>query len=417
MKHACALLLLVSTPLYANDLILTFYDSTFYSEKDPAYANTGDVTGISDEYYYFKPLDKTLTVSHTEWLSDGDGGEYMAPYNPAEFSYTEVTFDNFLTRFPWLSGLSDFTDNVFPQWKKDFDEYVQSQLQLLTAPLIQTTQQLSKINRTQNRQFFNIAHRHENTKIGRNGGDENTGLSVWGQALYSHGKQHGENAFSANMLGVVFGGEIEVIKSLNLGIGFGYNNTDSNLNHNTITANNNTIFLYADYDIKNFFIKGLFAYNFGDYEYSDTTYKGDITGYFASAIFGATTKYNFSPEIGIQYNNVKIKDKSSFLTTEQSNVYSAVAGIEYNNTINRFDFGGTLLLNYDFYKPNSDIKIHILNQTFHTNQKNADKPLGIEIGIWTGYNISNIKLQMEYDLFLQSDYTNHTGRLSFRYTF
>lgn len=100
------------------------YDNTFYSEMDPSAAGAGDLTGISDIYAYhnggtteqlafsveagltteleggikldffvrYANLGKVKTsgsiiVSQTEWLGDGAGGEYEAPYDSV-FHYT-----------------------------------------------------------------------------------------------------------------------------------------------------------------------------------------------------------------------------------------------------------------------------------------------------------------------------------------
>lgn len=100
------------------------YDNTFYSEMDPGAAGAGDLTGISDVYAYhnggtseqfafmleggvstdleggikldffvrYSNLGKVRTsgsiiVSQTEWLGDGAGGEYQAPYDSV-FHYT-----------------------------------------------------------------------------------------------------------------------------------------------------------------------------------------------------------------------------------------------------------------------------------------------------------------------------------------
>jgi len=100
------------------------YDNTFYSEMDPAGAGAGDLTGISDIYSYhnggtkeqfafmleggltteldggikmdffvrYANLGKVSTsgsiiVSQTEWLGDGAGQEYQAPYDSV-FHYT-----------------------------------------------------------------------------------------------------------------------------------------------------------------------------------------------------------------------------------------------------------------------------------------------------------------------------------------
>lgn len=100
------------------------FDETFYSVMDPAYANAGQLTGISDIYAYhnggtseqlafmleggvsteleggvkldffvrYANLGKVKTsgsivLSQIEWLGDGAGGEYEAPYDSV-FHYT-----------------------------------------------------------------------------------------------------------------------------------------------------------------------------------------------------------------------------------------------------------------------------------------------------------------------------------------
>ena len=100
------------------------YDDTFYSEMEPSVAGPGDLTGISDVYAYhnggtseefafmfegglttemdggikidffvrYTNLGKVRTsgsiiVSQTEWLGDGAGSEYPAPYDSV-YHYT-----------------------------------------------------------------------------------------------------------------------------------------------------------------------------------------------------------------------------------------------------------------------------------------------------------------------------------------
>jgi len=99
-------------------------DNTFYSEMDPAYAEPGDLTGVSDIYAYHNggtteqlafmleggvttelsgglkmdffvryanlgrvKTSGSIVMSQTEWLGDGAGGEYEAPYDSV-YHYT-----------------------------------------------------------------------------------------------------------------------------------------------------------------------------------------------------------------------------------------------------------------------------------------------------------------------------------------
>ncbi len=94
------------------------YDASFYSQKDPAYAMAGELTGISDIYAYHNggtseqlafmleggltteleggikmdffvryanlgrvKTSGSIVVSQTEWLGNGAGGEYAAEYD------------------------------------------------------------------------------------------------------------------------------------------------------------------------------------------------------------------------------------------------------------------------------------------------------------------------------------------------
>ena len=100
------------------------YDNTFYSEMEPSVAGPGDLTGISDVYAYHNGgtseefafmfegglttemdggikidffvrytnlgtvrTSGSIIVSQTEWLGDGAGGEYPAPYDSV-YHYT-----------------------------------------------------------------------------------------------------------------------------------------------------------------------------------------------------------------------------------------------------------------------------------------------------------------------------------------
>ena len=100
-------------------------DNTFYSEMDPAYAQVGDLTGVSDIYAYHNggtteqlafmleggvstelsgglkmdffvryanlgrvKTSGSIVMSQTEWLGDGAGGEYEAPYDSV-YHYTD----------------------------------------------------------------------------------------------------------------------------------------------------------------------------------------------------------------------------------------------------------------------------------------------------------------------------------------
>ena len=415
MKKIYLLFFIIPTCAFADSFTLTYYDNRFYDQTNGLGSGSipaGGLTFISDIYYYFKPFEKQLQISQTEWLSDGHGDEYAAPYSPSTFNYNNITFDNIASEVLYLSEDNNFIQTVLPVWKHQYAEHIATTQ--INIPKIQNT---SKTIVTQNKQILNTAFNHQNIRTGRNGGDTKTPVYVWGQTLYSHGTKRGDNAFSSDTLGTLFGGEIELSRNINIGIGYGYGNTDSSSGNDNISMNNNSYFLYGNYNPKSFFINAIAAYNSGEYKHSTRAHTGKTDGYFASVILGKDIDFGFTPEISLRYNNIKIKDHDTYETTIKSNTWTGTVGTKYKHNINKFTFGGKLSIEHDFYRSNDDIDILILDQTIHLSEQNKDRPLGVECGLWTGYNVSNIDLRLEYDLFVQSDYTNHTGRISFKYGF
>ena len=411
MKKICILFFVLPMSVFANGLTFTYYDDSFYDETGglgPGSVPAGFLTAVSDIYFYFNPFEQTLQISQTEWLSDGAGDEHIAPYSPSSFYYDGITFDN-ITSVYYVSIDDNFINYVLPQWKNQYDEYT------ITIP--KKAKNINKSIMMQNRQILNSAFNHQNIRTGRDAGDTETPVYVWGQTLYSHGKQRYENAFSFDTLGTIFGSEIEVSKNLNIGFGYEYGNTNSLSENTNISMNNNSYFLYGGYKTKSFFIDAITVYNSGDYKYSTKTHTGKTDSYFASVILGKDIDFGFTPEISLRYNNIKIKDHDTYETTIKSNTWTGTIGTKYEYNMDEFSFGGKMSIDHDFYKSNDSIDILILDQNIHLSEKNKGRPLGVEFGMWTGYNAANIDLRIEYDLFVQSDYINHTGKLSFRYGF
>lgn len=124
MKKVLMFVMLLGVMPAWADIILTAYNNTFYAEvDDPSLAGPGDLVGISDIYYYYDPVNKTLKVTQTEWLGDGTGMppyEYPAPYD-STFNYTDVTFDN-------MCDVVGYCDDVFKskiqEMRAEYESYL-----------------------------------------------------------------------------------------------------------------------------------------------------------------------------------------------------------------------------------------------------------------------------------------------------
>ena len=260
MKKIYILFFIIPTCAFADSFTLTYYDNRFYDQTNglgPGSVPAGNLTFISDIYYYFKPFEKQLQISQTEWLSDGSGNDYVAPYSPTTFDYHNISFDNITSEVLYLGEDYNFVYTVLPAWKLQFAEHIAN------TQIINT----GKTVKMQNRQILNAVLNHQNIRTGRNGGDTKIPVYVWTQALYSHGNKRGNNAFSSDTLGTLVGGEIEASKKLNLGFGYGYSNTDYTADKEKTSMNNDSYFLYGKYKTKSLFINTIFAYNSGEYKY------------------------------------------------------------------------------------------------------------------------------------------------------
>ena len=79
---------------YADNFIWQFYDDHFYDETggvDLGSIEAGFLTAVSDIYYTYDFNKRQLTVHQTEWLSDGAGSEYEAPYDSTSSYYLDLS--------------------------------------------------------------------------------------------------------------------------------------------------------------------------------------------------------------------------------------------------------------------------------------------------------------------------------------
>lgn len=243
--------------VHAVDLTLVSYDGNMYSVMDPAYASAGQLTLISDIYYYYKPFEHSLILSQTEWLGDGNGQEYQAPYSPSEFYYSGITFENFDKEIG-LEGDEFVLQNV-ADLKNQFDNWVVNNVSEI-ADLSMAS--ISK----------NIVKQHNvdvyNSVFGNIGFDEDK-FSVWGTTLLNSMDKSGKYDYSTNGLGVALGVDLQLSDSILIGMGYSYSNIDVDINPSDILFDTSSVFLYSKWQPSKFYVNGLVVYNFADYEYVD----------------------------------------------------------------------------------------------------------------------------------------------------
>lgn len=508
-----------ATFVHAVDLTLVSYDGNMYGVMDPAYAAAGQLTLISDIYYYYKPFEHTLILKQTEWLGDGKGAEYIAPYSPSEFFYSGITFENFDKEIglegdefvlqnvadlknqfeDWVNkNISDdvlrkflvqdtnflenqFNDrvlkNISEDWVKSFllddnyfpdleykiykqvsddvgladwlKQYLLNEVYFYDLDTVFYNKVANNIdfnklfNSYYDFEFLlgsyindnisefvdvsilsvskNIVKQHNidiyNSVFGNTGFNDDK-FSVWGTTFLNSMNKSGKYDYSTNGLGVVLGADLQLSDSILIGLGYSSSNTDVDINPSDILFDTSSVFLYSKWQPSKFYVNGLVAYNFADYEYIDSELNnGDVSGLFASVMAGYKTEYGISPEIGVRYTNIKLNQNSEYLKKSKSDFYSVVAGASYEHALADFVLGGRVLVEYDITQPNNKVDLDVLGYKYNFEIEDTERPLGVEFGIWAEYNINGINLRLNYDLRLHTDMVNHTGGLSLLYCF
>lgn len=65
-----------------------------------------------------------------------------------------------------------------------------------------------------------------------------------------------------------------------------------------ILFDTSSVFLYSKWQLNKFYVNGLVAYNFADYEYVDSELNnGDVSALFVLVMVGYKIEYGLSPEI------------------------------------------------------------------------------------------------------------------------
>ena len=393
-----------ATFVHAIDLTLEYYDDTFYSEIDPGYASAGQLTGVSDTHYSFKPFEGILKIEEQHWLGDGRGGEYEDSNGPYFYTYSNITFD-------WLKEyFSDYMLNEYPfnEIKKQFDNWVVNNYsEIVNLSVVGISRNIVKQH---NVDVYNSVF--GNAKL-----DEKK-FSVWGTTLFNSMNKSGKYDYSTNGLSVVLGADLQLSDTVLVGMGYSYSNTDVDISPSDILFDTSSVFLYSKWQPSKFYVNGLVAYNFADYEYIDSELNdGDISGLFASVMAGYKTEYGTSPEIGVRYTNIKLNQNSEYLKKSKSDFYSVVAGASYEHALGDFVLGGRALVEYDITQPNNKVDLDVLGYKYNFEIEDTERPLGVEFDIWAEYNINGINLRLNYDLRLHTDMVNHTGGLSLLYCF
>ena len=432
----------VCVPSFAAGLKLTSYDGGWYSIMDPAYAYAGQLTSTSDYYYDFYPFEKMLTLSITEYLGDGNGGEYPAPYDSV-CNYAGITFDNMFDMLEFgddalratvadlKSQFNDYTlsefgltyeqfESILGSWDNisEYEDYIAEffSSQNLTQDVLALKYTLRNIAT----QTQTITFNRMKNSTGRNGGDVIANRpSVWAQSVYSHAKKTGYNDFVSDGYGIALGGDGYIIDKLLLGAGYSYNmgQVNSTVSDGDLEIHN--LFAYGQYSLNDFYINAIAGYMSSDYKFVGGEKELEGSTLYANLNVGYNTDI-LSPEFGLRYANTSFDIRDKYINSiDDSSVMTVVSGLyyEYGLAERGFSISAHGHMTYDVVNSADDLSLSVGHIHIHNEYEDDVAPLGVELGAGLQFDVGNAVLGIRYELAKRSDFTAHMGVFNLKYKF
>lgn len=484
MKHiftiSIILVVVCTLSAHADNFVWQFYDSNFYaevSEEEMPSVPAGNLTAITDIFYTYTFDTKSVYVTQTEWLSDGAGGEYEAPYS-SEFHYHNIylnnpnldtelflvgVFDEFLTSYREqattdintmirdivnqtnVNNISEHELNTITQMIVNdifngaditsLDIYKNLQQSITTLSqrydnisAIATAIDNTTITNTIKTVFSAINNQISNRILninGRSGGDEPTGVGIWTQGLANYAKKTGDDSFNAHTFGITMGIDKKFSDDLLVGFTYTYNRTSANAELSNIDINGHTVFVYGEYrPLKEWYIDTLLSVGTSSYKeklgIANTNY--DIYNLGTELISGYDWNNGFGLFGGARFLNIKQKDYLNFVNQrikgDNNSVLTLVGGVKYNTNLSSY-LTTNLHINttYDVLKSDDTAKLVNIDGIVYQINKGYIEPFGIETGISFNLYDNNWDFDIGYDLEWHSNFISHTGHIRVKYSF
>lgn len=271
---------------------------------------------------------------------------------------------------------------------------------------------------------------HGNLGRARSAGDDaRVAYGVWGHGTFNQTKFSDE--FTANMRGISVGADALVGKKFTIGAGYAYNKSDVDSGARDTDVENNTVFVYGQYQPGKWYINAILDYTMSNYtdvsnafglvfetEYDAYAFGGQImTGY--------DFEFGLSPEIGVRYLYLGQDEYENILSSVDVGDTDFLTGILGARYAFGFDFESGLRLGanlraaatYDVLSDAAVATVAIPNATTYQVDGRALDAFGGEFGVGVGVVYDGWDISINYNLAMRSDYTSHTGMLEFRYDF
>ncbi len=270
-------------------------------------------------------------------------------------------------------------------------------------------------------------------------GDYFRKASAWIRGLFNkadHETTNKAEGFNSDTYGVAMGIDSEVNENTRLGFGYANSQTDVESAGRDTDVDTNSLFVYAKYQPKNWYVNTMLAYSWSEYDE-----KKSVMGYDASAKYDVDTialqsmygyeaaykGYDVTPEFGLRYLHIDQDAYTNKLGSEvsanQEDVLTAVFGtkVAKNYTLDN----GTVLrpelraaVTYDLFDADNSANVLLANGASYTVDGEKLNRLGFEFGAKVTTKATNkVEVSAGYLTRIREDYQDHTLTVDAKYNF
>ena len=392
---------------YAINPIISAYNDTVYSLADPGHVPAGTATMQSDTYFFYNLETLDLDITLTEWIADGSGGEYIAPYSPTTFKYENVTLKDIATN-PSINYFYWEADYILESLRKQAKEYFSEKLKenyVFTTSAKTRNIFYSNINQIDNR--FQEPYHYN--------------LTLWATESYNWFKQNSYSDFTSSAFGLHIGMDKHIKNNLLLGFSYSFSDGETTYKNNLTQDNSiHNIHLYSMYNFNNVYLSLLLNYGFSQYKNIDNFNASN----FGTVInMGYKTPQNIIAETGLRYLNllpVSYNDSiGNEISFDSNHFLTWTTGLKYTINLTPISIKMKFNILYDILYDNDEITIYYNAHDIFANASfKLWDPFGIETGLSAQTTFNNgISLSIEYSLSARQDFHSHTGLIKIDYKF
>ena len=232
------------------------------------------------------------------------------------------------------------------------------------------------------------------------------------------------------------GAEKQINGEVKAGIGYAYTNTDIDAFRRDIDVDSHSVFAYGEYKPSNWFVNGIAAYSFSDYDESKNAagmgikadYDVETLGLQAMAGYDININdLGLTPEAGLRYNRIKRDDYKDTVGQDVSSrtmdVLTAVAGVSVSKEFKtcsgiRWKPEARLALTYDLTADKDNAVVGLTNGSAYMVEGERLDRFGVEAGAGIAAELNDEwDVSVGYEGRFREDYQDHTGIVNAKYKF